>query len=111
MRKRYTAADRSRFYQEVRETGESVRAVAERLGIGASTAYQWQQRERARQKGEGRQAEERQAHRARPKFARVVPASTRALMVHVGAAAIRAEAGFDPELLRALVAALAGQER
>jgi hypothetical protein len=41
-----------------------------------------------------------------PKFARVVPVRRSSLRLQVGGAAVVVEAGFDPELLRQVVAAL-----
>lgn len=48
---------------------------------------------------------------SQPTFVRVVPSSTvaTALAVRVGAAEIQVRRGFDPELLRAVVAAIGGQ--
>jgi len=94
MRKRHTAEDRERLVSEVRATGEIPRVVAARLGICASSAYRWM----------------KEASEATPPvFARVVPshaASRSALVVQIGRATIRVEAGFDVELLRGVVAAL-----
>lgn len=94
MRKRHSAADRERLIAEVRATGEIPRVVAARLGVCASSAYRWM-----------KEASVGDA----PVFARVVP--TRAvsgpvLIVQLGRATIRVEAGFDAELLRGVVAAL-----
>ena len=94
MRKRHTAEDRARLIAEVRATGEIPRVVAERLGICASSAYRWMK--------------EASAPEA-PVFARVVPAraaSRPSLVVELGRATIRVEAGFDADLLRGVVAAL-----
>jgi len=43
-----------------------------------------------------------------PKFARLVPAgkAAPAVTIQIGPAALRVEAGFDPELLRAVISAL-----
>ena len=94
MRKRHTAEDRERLLAEVRATGETPRVVAERLGICASSAYRW--------------VKDTPVPGA-PVFARVVPsraASRPGLVVQLGRATIRVEAGFDAELLRSVVAAL-----
>lgn len=73
-------------------------AVAKRLGVTPSSAYLWI-------KGAG--IEPRQ-----PTFARVVRSSSSAaspfVIVGVGGATIRVEAGFDVDLLRSVVAALGG---
>ena|SRR5215831_12019455 len=94
MRRRFTAEERQRFVDEVRATGASVREVAERLGLDTSIGYRWMQA--ARQAGS-------------PAFAKLVPAGSvarRAIAVEVGGAVVRVEAGFDAELLRAVVSAL-----
>lgn len=103
MRKRYTAAERQRFLDEVRDSGESVEAVAKRFGIGKSTAYKWQQRTKG---GSSPSKPD-----PKPKFARVVPASRPAIVVQIGRAMLRVEAGFDAELLRCVVAALDERQR
>ena len=97
MRKRYTAAQREQLLREVRETGERVGVVADRMGITKSSAYLWTKVLRAEPAAD-----------AAPVFARLVPGRVigGGLLVEVGAAAIRVEAGFDAELLRAVVAAL-----
>ena len=97
MRKRYTAADRERLITEVRSTGESVRVVAERLGVCASSAYLWTKKA------------PRVTSTSAPAFARLVQAQMTkqsTLVVEVGQAKIRIEVGFDAELLRGVVAAL-----
>lgn len=95
MRKQYTAEQRERLVAEVRRTGESVRVVAERLGVTASSAYLWM-------KGAG-------AASSPPVFARVVRATLpagRSLVLEVGRARVRVDAGFDADLLREVVSAL-----
>lgn len=98
MRKRYTAADRERLLGEVKATGETARAVAERLGVTPSTAYLWLKAEKA------------PAEKARtPKFARVVRQAEKprgVVVVQVASVTIRVETGFDAELLRSVVVAL-----
>jgi transposase-like protein len=94
MRKRHTAEDRDRLIAEVRATGEIPRVVAERHGVCASSAYRWMKEA---------------ASPDAPVFARVVrsrAAVRSALVVQLGRATIRVEAGFDAELLRGVVAAL-----
>lgn len=98
MRRRYTAAEeRQRLISEVRSSGDGVAAVAKRLGVTPSAAYLW--------------LKEAAASRT-PAFAQVVPAKASmrraSLAVEVGCATIRVEAGFDVELLKAIVAALSG---
>ena len=80
--------------EAVRTSGEPVVAAAERLGVTASTAYLWMKAARAT---------------AEPQFVRLVPRSPvkpAAVVVRVGGVGIRVEAGFDAELLRAVVSAL-----
>ena len=103
MRKRYTALERRRFLEEVREAGEPVAVVARRLGIGESTAYLWQQR------ANGISSKAKAKPQGKPAFARVVPSSPPSVVVQVGCATVRVEAGFDAELLRNVVAALDGR--
>ncbi len=94
MRRRFTAEERQRFVDEVRSTGASVREVAERLGLDASIGYRWMQAARRSDA---------------PTFAKLVTAATKSrgtIAVEVGGAIVRVEAGFDAELLRAVVSAL-----
>ena len=93
MRRRYTAEERERLIAEVR-AGETVRAVAARMSVTASSAYQWM-----KEASPG----------AAPVFARVVPAGAMTrpdLTIQVGRSTIRIERGFDAELLRSVIAAL-----
>jgi transposase-like protein len=96
MRKQYTAEQRERLVAEVRKTGESVRVVAERLGVTASSAYLWMKEAAA-------------AGRSEPAFARVVRSASSkglSLTLEVGRARVRVETGFDAALLREVVSAL-----
>jgi transposase-like protein len=95
MRKRYTAEQREQLVAEVRKTGESVQAVADRLGVTASSAHLWMKKA--------------SAARSAPVFARVVRTPTpagRSLTLEVGRARVRVEPGFDAALLREVVTAL-----
>ena len=94
MRRRYTAEQQQQFLEQVR-SGISVREAAARLGLNTSIGYRWVQKARGS---------------SAPKFVRLVPASTpppTAVAIQVGAAMVRVEAGFDAELLRAVISALA----
>ncbi len=96
MGKRYKAKERERLIEAVRSSGESVKAVAKRLGVKESTAYYWM--------GRSRKVE-------LPGFARVLrtPLGSGACMsIDVGGVVIRVEAGFDAALLREVVGALKG---
>jgi transposase-like protein len=98
MRKRYTAEDKARLIAEV-QSGESVAAVAKRLGVTASTAYLWIKAAPT-------------ATAAAPMFAQVVRASElrrSAMTIEVGGVTIRVEPGFDAGLLGAVVAALSSK--
>jgi len=75
--------------------GQAVRPTARRLGIPVSTAYQWAQAARAERRGT-----------ASPRFVELV-APAEPIVVRVGAAQIDVRAGFDGELLGAVVEALA----
>lgn len=96
MRRRYAAEQRQQFLEHVR-SGVSVREAAARLGLNTSVGYRWVQR------AGGSNA---------PRFVRLVPASKAppaAVAVQVGGATVRVEAGFDAELLRAVISALAAR--
>lgn len=95
MRKQYTAEQRERLVSEVRKTGESVRVVAERLGVTPSSGYLWMKEAAA-------------AGRSEPAFAKVVRSAAKgqSLTLEVGRARVRVEAGFDAALLREVVLAL-----
>lgn len=95
MRKQYTAEQRERLVAEVRKTGESVRVVAERLGVTASSGYLWMK-------------DAAVSARGKPVFARVVRSAPKgqSLTLEVGRARVRVEAGFDATLLREVVSAL-----
>ena len=94
MRRRYTARQREQLIEAVRTSGEPVAAAAERLGVTASTAYFWMKAARAT---------------SQPQFVRLIPESrsgSASLVLRVRGVAIRVEAGFDADLLRAVVSAL-----
>lgn len=90
MRKRYTAEQREQLIAAVR-AGEKTAVVAAKLSVGEATAYQWVKEATA------------------PVFAQVVPARdgrSSSLRVEVGGAMVHVENGFDPALLRKVIAAL-----
>jgi len=103
MRKKYSPAEQRRFLDDIRDSGESLEVVARRFGISKSTAYKWHKL------AKGSHASSKAS--PKPKFARLVPASRPAIVVEIGGARVHVEAGFDPELLRSLVAALGGLPR
>jgi transposase-like protein len=97
MSRRYTAKQREHLIETVRTSGEPVKTVAERMGVSAATAYLWMKAVRSTK---------------RPQFARLMSETQRpvaSLELRVGGAAIRVDAGFDAELLRAVVAALSAR--
>ena len=101
MRRRYTAEERQQFVEQVR-SGATVREVAARLGLNSSLGYRWMQLAGAASSSKG------------PRFARLVRASAAsvgAITLQVGPVMIRVEAGFDSELLRAVVSALSAGSR
>jgi transposase-like protein len=112
MRKHYTEAQRAELVALVTRGEATPRAAAERLRVAESTAYYWLKRS-------GRPPALRTAgtksRRPRPTtapaFARLVPATeaSPALVVRVGDAVIAVAHAFDADLLRAVVAALAGR--
>lgn len=94
MRRRYTAQEREHLLETARTSGESVKAVAERMGVSVSAAYLWMKTARTTK---------------RPQFARLVQGPrvmVPSLVLRVGNAAIQVDSGFDAELLRAVVSAL-----
>jgi transposase-like protein len=97
VRRQYTAEERAQLLLEVR-SGGSVKEVAERHGLSPSLLYRWMHKP---------------SKRGAPGFARLVVSkevAESAVVVQVGCVAIRVERGFDSELLRDVVAALAGSQ-
>lgn len=85
---------------EVQSSGESVVAVAKRNGLAPSLGYSWM-----------KAAKEGSKEVVKPVFARVVEAKEKragVVVVEVGGASIRVEAGFDAGVLRSVIAALNG---
>jgi transposase-like protein len=90
-----TRDERAELVRAVTRQGKTVRAAATELGIAESTGYRW-----LRAAGSPRPEA--------PSFVELVPAGAAGeIVVRVGAAEIEVRAGFDPELLRAVVRALA----
>lgn len=100
MRKLYKQTDRAEFLAAVRR-GESIVSAAGRLGVRMSTAYRW-----VRVSGNG------DGGAAAPTFLELVaagPPSGGAMVVRIGVAEVEVRPGFDPALLRAVVATLGGE--
>ena len=98
MTKIFGQQDRAELVAAVKR-GESVPAVARRFGIARSTVYTWIRRAGGAEKTPTPLG-----------FMELVTGSDPevGLMVRVGAAEVHVRAGFDAELLRAVVAALGG---
>jgi transposase-like protein len=94
MAKPYTPEHREKLIAEVRASGERVSVVARRLGISSSSAYLWMKAAAPAP--------------SVPVFARVVPARASSLRVEIAGAALIVESGFDPVLLRQVIATLSG---
>src|SRR5262245_5288426 len=113
MRRHYTGEQRSALIELVSAGGSTVSEAATRLGVNASTAYQWM-----KQAGEGvgrsgaeqREASRRRRQVARPTFVQLVRTGDldATLVVRVGDAEVAVRRGFDADLLRAVVGALRG---
>lgn len=97
MRKPYKQTDRAELLAAVRR-GEAVPSAARRFGVKMSTAYRWVRQSSDDERG------------VTPTFIELVTAEplSAGLMVRIGAAEVEVRPGFDPELLRAVVATLGG---
>jgi transposase-like protein len=91
--------ERDELIRAVQKRGEAVVTVATRLGVPVSTAYRWMRLA---------VAEANVPRSPRPTFIEVVAehAEGGPLRVRVGVAEIEVRAGFDAQLLRAVVEAL-----
>lgn len=111
MRKHYTGEQRSELIDLVTAGRATVPEAAARLGVIASTAYNWMQRAAGSLKRRGAEVPTR-TRRMRPlvpaTFVRLVRAGDLAarIAVRVGGAEIEVGRGFDADLLRAVVQAL-----
>ena len=98
MTKIFGQQDRAELVAAVKR-GESVPAAARRFGIARSTVYTWIRRGAA----------DEPVPVPQPRFMELVTGGREAgLVVRVGPAEIDVHAGFDGELLRAVVAVLGG---
>jgi transposase-like protein len=104
MRRRYTDEQRSALVELVTAGRATVSEAATRVGVTASTAYNWM-----------RQVDETPRRRRRrqvisPTFVQVVRADDLAatIAVRVGNVELQVRRGFDSDLLRAVVEALRG---
>jgi transposase-like protein len=112
MRKHYTEAQRAELVALVARGEATPRAAAERLHVAESTAYYWLKRSGRHPAARiAATTSRRPRPAAGPAFARLVPATeaSPAIVVRVGDAVIAVAHPFDADLLRAVVAALAGR--
>lgn len=107
MRRRFSNEERQRYLSEYAASDEGLAAFAKRIGLSPKTLYSWVAPLSKKKTGKrGR----------KPKFARLWPTGTRVeshtrtLQVFVGGGLIEVEEGFNPTLLRAVVAALSGKD-
>lgn len=107
MSKTYERDEQAELIRAVTRGRESVRAAALRLGVPLSTAYGW-----ARTVRDDGPTAAPVAPAAPPTFLEWIPTAARAtpMVVRVGVVELEVRAGFDPALLRAVVAALAEAE-
>jgi transposase-like protein len=110
MRKHYTAKQRSELVESVRVGGATIAEAAARLGVTASTAYNWMRTAATPSAG---QLEQRLRARSTrivpaPQFVRVVASREvgAGVVVRVGGAEIHIRRDFDAEVLCAVVEAL-----
>ena len=110
MRKHYTKAQRAELITLV-TGGETTRRAAARLGVAESTAYYWLKRSRESLALAVRETRARRSEaKARPTFARLIPAveTCPPLTLRAGGVVIEVRPGFDHVLLREVIAALVG---
>ena len=115
MRKHYTQAQRIELIKLVISGLATPRAAAAQLGVTESTAYYWLKCARQRQPALARLVRSsrpgpavRAPSSATPVFARLVRASEApgAITLRVGGAIVEVRPGFEPALLREVIAAL-----
>jgi transposase-like protein len=110
MRKHYTEAQRAELVELVTTGRATIRGAAARLGVADSTAYYWitrtgQPRVRL---AVSRSRQPPDTPRPGPTFARLVRSTevTSSIAIRLGDVMLEVRAGFDPVLLRSVVAAL-----
>jgi transposase-like protein len=111
MRKRYTDEQRSTLVDLVIAGRATVSEAAMRMGVTASTAYQWMKQAAAgpRRRGvEQRGPSRRRRQLVPPTFVQLVRAGDLAatIALRIGGAEVQIRRGFDADLLRAVVQAL-----
>lgn len=112
MRKHYTAKQRSELIELVRVEGATVAEAAARLGVTASTAYNWMRTGATSSAGQPERSPRARSTRivSAPGFVRVVASREvgAGVVVRVGGAEIHVRRDFDAEVLCAVVEALGG---
>jgi transposase-like protein len=111
MRKHYTEAQRAELIALVTRGGATPWAAAARLGTSESTAYYWLKRSGGQALAAAvAEPPLRRRPTTAPVFARLIPATEAGLTItlRVGDTVIAVQRGFDAELRRDVVAALAG---
>jgi transposase-like protein len=109
VRKHYTKAQRAELIDLVTSGQTTTRRAAARLGVAESTAYYWLKRARGSLALATRRTGSRcEVAKARPTFARLIPAAEMCppIMLRAGGAVIEVRPGFDHALLRDVVTAL-----
>jgi transposase-like protein len=112
MRKHYTAKQRSELVELVRVGGATVAEAAARLGVTASTAYNWMRTAATPSAGQPERSPRARSTLIAPApgFVRVVASREvgAGIVVQVGGAEIHVRRDFDAEVLCAVVEALRG---
>jgi transposase len=109
VRKHYTKAQRAELIDLVTSGQTTTRTAAARLGVAESTAYYWLKRARGSLAlAVRRTGSPRAVAKARPTFARLIPAAEMcpAITLRAGGVVIEVRPGFDHGLLRDVVTAL-----
>ncbi len=111
MRRRYTRKQRSKLVELVAGGNATVAEAASKLGVGESTAYNWVKQDLTDARGVRKRPVPRSVAGgdSRPTFVRLVSSTALdvGVGIRVGGAEIQVRQGFDGELLRAVVKALA----
>lgn len=111
MRRQYTKEQRSKLVELVAGGSATVAEAATSLSVGESTAYNWVKQELTEARGVRKRPVRRRiaGGDARPTFVRLVSSAAVdvGVGIRVGGAEIQVRQGFDGELLRAVVKALA----
>lgn len=105
MKRRFSAEEKQRYLTEYAASDEALAAFAKRTGLSPKTLYSWVSPLSKKKSTKGR----------KPKFAQLWPSETpiraakSTLRIAVGGGLIEVDEGFNPTLLRAVVAALSSE--